>query len=106
MIIDEMKRLTDELKSIDPNYEDLVDELLKKEIEVLCRSKEDTIFFLDNADEETISLSCTVWENVSRHFKTAEIINQMSNCINRFPHKKDLLEVNLEYAKKHYINSK
>ncbi len=98
MIIDEMKKIISEFKSINPNMEDLVAEYLKKEIKVLCKSLDDTIYFLENADEETICFSCTIWDEVSKHFKSKRLVACMKECIKRFPDNKQILEINVIHA--------
>ena len=100
MIIDEMRKIVEEFKKINPNFDDLVDEYLKKEIELFNKSLKDTIFFLDNADEDSIVWTCTVWDSVSEHFKSKELIMHMEKCVYKYPSNKKILEINLEYAKK------
>lgn len=100
MIIEEMKKIVNEFKEINPNMSDLADEYLKKEIKELCKSLEDTIYFLKNADEETICFSCTIWDEVARYFKSKELVNCMKNCAKRFPNSRQILEINIDYAEK------
>jgi hypothetical protein len=100
MVIDEMKKLMDEYKHIDFNYEDDLKAFLKREISVLTKSLEETIAFLDNADEETIRVSSTVWDDISSFFKSNELIKAMERCVHRFPKYEKILSINLEDAKK------
>ena len=102
MVIDDMKKMMEDYKHIDFNFEDDLKDFLKKEISILTKSLEETIFFLDNADEETIRVSCTIWDDISTYFKSNELIEAMERCVHRFPKYEKILSINLEDAKKSF----
>ena len=99
MIIDEIKESVNEFVKIDPNMDDLVKEYMDKWVSLLTKSLSETLYFLDNADEDTIFYTCTTWETISSFFKSNELIMHMGKCVDRFLNNSEILRINLDYAK-------
>ena len=93
-----MKELIDVLKTIDMNDHIAVHNIWDKEIEVLTFSLEDTIAYLDTASEEEIYWCSEVWDDVQKHFKSANLISAMERCKDKYPNIANDLEVDIKYA--------
>ena len=94
MIIEEMKELINERKKYKENEEEWIEEIWEKEIEVLEKSLDDTIYFLTNADQELIGWSTEVWEDIAAFYKSWKLIDVMKKLKNKFPKIEESITLN------------
>ncbi len=100
MISKQMKMLIEQKKTIDPHYDEAVEKNWQMMTEVMCVNVQWTIAYLDVASEEEIHLCSEVWEEVSAHWKSDELIEAMERCKGKFPSIAADLELEINYAKK------
>ena len=98
MINKQMKELIDAIKTADMNNHVLIHNLWDKEIEVLSFSLDETIKYLKQASEEEIYWCSEVWDDISSHFKSKELIDTMIECKNKYPNIAKDLDVDIKYA--------
>lgn len=98
MINNQMKELINSLKNADMNDHILIHDLWDKEIEVLSFSLDETINYLNAASEEDIYWCSEVWDDISRHFKSKELIDVMIKCKDKYPNIAKDLEIDIKYA--------
>lgn len=100
MISKQMKTLIEQKKSIDPHYGEAIERNWQMMSEVLCANLQWTIAYLDSASEEEIHLCSEVWEDVSAHWRSDELIAAMERCKAKFPAIANDLDLEIRYAKR------
>ena len=98
MINNQMKDLIKTLKSLDMHDHISIQKIWDKEIEVMSFSLEDTINYLNSASEEEIYWCSSVWDDISRIFKSEKLINAMKKCKEKYPSISKNLEIDIKYA--------